>query len=105
MVASLLAIWLIRLLAPSIEIGDVLSLMIRALWPATWSIELVPVAVIVNTELWVVLMVASLLAIWLIRLLVATIVMVEASSLLIRALWPATCSIELVPNAFIAIRE
>src|SRR5882757_660650 len=105
MVASLLAIWLIRLLAPSIEIGDVLSLMIRALWPATWSIELVPVAVIVSTELWLVLIVVSLLAIWLIRLLAPFIVMVEASSLLIRALWPATWSIELVPVAIIEISE
>src|SRR3954451_3106466 len=105
MVASLLATWLIRLTGPTMMIGDVASLTIRALWPAICSIELVPVAVIVSTELWVVLMVVSWLAIWLIRLLAPCIVMVVVSSLLIRASWPAPWRIELVPVAIIEISE
>src|SRR2546426_714715 len=96
MVASLLATWLIRLTGPTKMIGDVASLTIRALWPATWSIGLLPVVVINDTASWVMLTVAPLVALWLIRLLAARIVMVVVASLLIRALWPATCSIELL---------
>src|SRR4051812_37662907 len=99
------AIWLMMGIASCRGSGEVLALTVRVLITAAWSIELVPVAVILNTELWVLLMVASWLAIWLIRLLAPCIVMVVVSSLLIRASWPAAWRIELVPVTIIEISE